>query len=190
MIGYLQGIIIQKEHDWCILLIGGIGYRVCVLERVFQSLALNAECALFISSYYREGAPELYGFFENDDRLLFEHLITVSGVGPKSALAVLRLASAADIRVAIARGDADLLKKVSGIGSKTAERIVVELKGILREWSGGDVVGAPGQQGNDLIDALMRLGYTRAASRDALSRIPESAQTPEEKIREALKHIL
>lgn len=188
MIGYLQGKLIHKEHDAYILLVGGVGYRVCVLER--ELCALDEECALFIAPYYRDGALELYGFSNSDDRVLFEHLISVSGVGPKSALAVLRLASADDIQTAIARGDADLLKKVSGIGTKTAERIVIELKTIVREGLGEVQEIRGGQESEDLVDALIRLGYSRNAARDALSRIPQSAQTSAEKIREALKQIV
>lgn len=186
MIGYLEGTILRRDHENTIVLVAGVGYRVCVLERM-SIIKEGGACALYIFSYNRDGATELYGFFDYGDLEIFEQLLSVSGVGPKSALAVLRLADAEDIRSAIIQGNADLLKKVSGIGSKTAERIVVELRGTLRARADGDFHLVQGDE--EIVDALVRLGYSRAMARDAVSRIPQTAQTPEEKIKEALKRM-
>lgn len=186
MIGYLEGTLLRRDHENAIVLVAGVGYRVCVLERM-STIKEGSACALYIFSYNRDGATELYGFSNHDDGELFEQLLSVSGVGPKSALAVLRLADAEDIRSAIVQGNADLLKKVSGIGSKTAERIVVELRGTLHVHTNGDSHLLQGDE--EIADALVRLGYSRAIARDAVSRIPQTAQTPEEKIKEALKRI-
>lgn len=187
MIGYLQGTIILKEDPTIILLVGGVGYRVFLLERTIHTHAVQSECALFIFSYTRESGVELYGFDHHDDLRVFERLISVSGVGPKSALAILRLAPSDDICAAIQRGDADLLKRVSGVGGKTAERIIVELKNAFRRTF--ETEAGYGGEGEDIIDALVRLGYSRAAAREALSRVPPTIETLSERIRCALKYI-
>lgn len=187
MIGYLQGTIILKEDSSIILLVGGVGYRVFLLERTIHTHTVQSECALFIFSYTRESGGELYGFDRHEDLRVFERLISVSGVGPKSALAILRLAPSDDICAAIQRGDADLLKKVSGVGGKTAERIIVELKNVFR--GAREAGGENGSEEEDLTDALVRLGYSRVAAREALSRVPPSVETLSERIRCALKYI-
>lgn len=187
MIGYLQGTIILKDDPSIILLVGGVGYRVFLLERTLHTHTIQSECSLFISSYVRDGDVELYGFDHHEDLRVFERLISVSGVGPKSALAILRLAPSDDICAAIQRGDADLLKKVSGVGGKTAERIIVELKNVFR--SAHEAGGGIGSEEEDLIDALVRLGYSRAAAREALSHVSPSVETLSERIRCALKYI-
>lgn len=186
MIGYLEGTLLRLDNDNALILVAGVGYRVCLLESA-RAIEKGSVCALYISSYNRDGATELYGFLDHDDVEIFEQLLSVSGVGPKSALAVLRIAAAAAIRSAIATGNVDLLKKVSGIGSKTAERIVVELRGTLRARA-GEVSPFP-QADEEIVDALVRLGYSLAMARDAVSRIPQTAQTAEEKIKEALKRM-
>lgn len=186
MIGYLEGTILFCDGDTAIILVGGVGYRVGILKRD-GALQEGERCAFHIASYYRDGALELYGFRDREDLIMFERLISVSGVGPKSAIAVLHMADAGEIRNAIRNGDPDLLKKVSGIGTKTAERIVVELKNAFR---GSDEPGniRNGEQ-DDLAEALVRLGYSRQAARDALISVPDTALTPEEKIRMALKYL-
>ncbi|MBI4253178.1 Holliday junction branch migration protein RuvA [Candidatus Uhrbacteria bacterium] len=187
MIGYLQGTIIFKEDSLIILLVGGVGYRVFLLERKINAHAVHSECSLFIFPYVREGNVELYGFDHHDDLHVFERLISVSGVGPKSAFAILRLASSDDICIAIQRGDADLLKKVSGVGNKTAQRIIIELKNVFDRTR--EEVGSVGMDSQDLVDALVRLGYSRVAAREALSHVPATVETPSERIRHALKYI-
>lgn len=187
MIGYLQGTIILKDDSSIILLVGGVGYRVFLLERTIHTHAVQSECALFIFSYTRESGVELYGFDRHEDLQVFERLISVSGVGPKSALAILRLASSDDICAAIQRGDANLLKKVSGVGNKTAERIIVELKNAFRRTRAAE--GGYGGESEDLVDALVRLGYSRAAAREALSHVPPSVETLSERMRHALRYI-
>ncbi|MDP2631057.1 MAG: Holliday junction branch migration protein RuvA [Candidatus Uhrbacteria bacterium] len=190
MLAYIQGTIIFLDSHSLIVRAGDLGYRIFVTEDTRMKSTLGDEAAFFLHQHIRENAEELYGFSSQQEFELFEHLISVSGVGPKSALSVLKLASVEDIISAIACGDAGLLKKVSGIGAKTAERIVVELKQSFQgravshnglEEKGGDV--------DDLIDALIRLGYARAQARAAVQSIPGSLETSEEKITYALRNI-
>lgn len=185
MIGYLHGTVFTNTNANALILVGGVGYRVTLLERVGSVHVSGCDASFFISPYVRDGALELYGFDCQDDMKLFERLISVSGVGPKSALAVLRLAPGADIRRAIVRGDADMLKKVSGIGGKTAQRIVIELKHEFQE----SPLGGGADNRDDIVDALVHLGYTRAAAREAAAHIPETVATPEDMIKVALKNI-
>ncbi|MBI3963930.1 MAG: Holliday junction branch migration protein RuvA, partial [Candidatus Kerfeldbacteria bacterium] len=138
---------------------------------------------LFTYQYMREDAIELYGFREMDELLLFEQIIGVSGVGPKLGLGVLSLASVPKLKAAIANGDAAQLTKVSGIGKKTAERIIVD----LREKMGGEG-GLPQLHAEDVdaIDVLMRLGYTQVEAREAIRHLPEDVHGTEERVRAAL----
>ena len=128
MIAYLKGKIIYKTLNHLVLEVNGVGYQIFVGENFLNELRLDTETEIYIHHVVREDASDLYGFKTREDKDLFEILLTVSGVGPKSGLGVLSLSSAGDIKEAIVRGDANLLTKVSGIGKKTAERIVLELK--------------------------------------------------------------
>ncbi len=190
MLAYIQGIIIFLDSHSLIVRAGDLGYRIFVTEDTRLKSVLGDEAAFFLHQHIRENAEELYGFSSPQEFELFEHLLSVSGVGPKSALSVLRLASVEDIISAIACGDAGLLKKVSGIGAKTAERIVVELK---QSFQGRAVTRNVSEEKNsaddDLIDGLIHLGYARAQARAAVQSIPKSLETTEEKIKYALRSI-
>lgn len=190
MLAYIQGTIIFLDSHSLIVRAGDLGYRIFVTEDTRLKCALGDEVSFFLHQHIRENSEELYGFSSQREFELFEHLISVSGVGPKSALLVLRIASVEDIISAIACGDAGLLKKVSGIGAKTAERIIVELKQSFQ----GSVVSRNGFEEknsdvDDLIDGLVHLGYARAQARAAVQSIPESLETTEEKIKYALRSI-
>lgn len=190
MLAYIQGTIIFHDAHSLIVRAGDLGYRIFVTEDTRLKCALGDEVAFFLHQHIRENSEELYGFSSQREFELFEDLLAVSGVGPKSALSVLRIASVEDIIAAIACGDSALLKKVSGIGVKTAERIVVELKQAFQ----GRVVLRSGfeekdSDANDIIDGLVHLGYARAQARAAVQSIPESLETTEEKIKYALRSI-
>lgn len=184
MIRYLSGILFFREEQSAIVLVSGVGYHVRILERVLGQYAVGDSVSLYVSSYSRDGMPELYGFNEHDALILFERLISVSGVGPKSAIAILRLAPASDIRDAICQGNGEMLKKISGIGRKTAERIIVELK---NEFSLGTDSRTVPDGIDDIIHALERLGYSRHVAQNAARDIPSSAATPEDKLKHCLK---
>jgi Holliday junction DNA helicase RuvA len=148
------------------------------------------EIEVYTHQHVREDALDLYGFRSLEEMEFFELLLSVSGIGPKSALGVLAVASIDDIKESIVRGDSELLTKVSGIGRKTAERVVLELKekiGRLTSIIGekGDVISSNG----DEIDALMVLGYSMQQARDALRKVGSEIKDSGERIREALKKI-
>ncbi len=185
MLGYIKGSVIAKVKDDLIIETGNIGYRISVSPLLLQEAIPGSEIELYLHETARENAIELYGFKNLDELDLFESLLSVCGVGPKSALALLGLSTSASIRQAISRGEADTLTKVSGVGRKTAERIILELRskiGVLPSVEGGHT-------GVDDVDALVSLGYSATQARDALNKVDGSITDSSERVRQALKNI-
>jgi len=191
MIAFLRGRIINKAGNYLILETGNLGYQIFVSENFLNNLKIGTEAEIYTHHHVREEAADLYGFKNLEDLELFESLLTVSGVGPKSALGVLAMASAGDIKEAIIRGDADLLTKVSGIGKKTAERIVLDLKNKVQRWNdSGEIFNPLSSQESDEIDALMSLGYSLSEARQALKSVePEIAESGA-RVKAALKKMI
>lgn len=189
MISFLSGTIEAVLDKAVILSTGGVGYRVILPERVHSILAkVGQQVKLFVYPNFkvREGSFDLYGFEKPEELSFFELLLTVSGVGPKSAQSVLSKVDLPTLQLAITKGDEQYLKKVSGIGGKTAQRIILELKTKLAviDFGGGsnrDLVSE-----GEAIDALETLGYSAYHAREALKEVTE-AKTSEEKIKQALK---
>jgi len=188
MISYLRGRIINKSLNYAILEVAGVGYQIYAGENFLNELKVGTEIEVYTHHQVREEASDLYGFKTMEDLELFTLLLTVSGVGPKSALGVISMASANDIKEAIIRGDANLLTKVSGIGKKTAERVVLELKTkILRSGGVAITINSSSLIGSDEIDALMSLGYSLNDARSALNLIDPTLTDSGERVRAALK---
>ncbi len=190
MIAYLKGKIIYKGSGIIILENNSIGYKVFLGEEFFNSISLDEEREIFIYQQIKEDANDLYGFRNISDLELFELLISVSGVGPKSALGILNLAGGADIKEAILSGDAASLTKVSGIGKKTAERLVLELKTKIAKLDGGkELLNSTVSFGADEIDALISLGYSLVEARSALKEVDPKIKDSSERVRAALKRM-
>ena len=189
MLAYIHGTIISRSPASVIVRAGDLGYRIFVTEDTGMKKNIGDEVEFLLYQYMRENAEELYGFASEEEYILFEHLISVSGVGPKSALAVLKIASVSDVSSAIAQGNASLLKKVSGIGTKTAERIVVELKNTFQAMAPIQSTTQTAGDQEELVDALIRMGYARAQAVRAVQKIPLTLETVEEKLTYALKSI-
>lgn len=188
MISYLKGKIIYKNNSAIILENNGIGYKVFLGEEFFSSISLSEEREIFIFHQVKEDASDLYGFKNVSDLELFELLISVSGVGPKSALGILNMAGGADIKEAILSGDSVSLTKVSGIGKKTAERLVLELKTKVAKLNGGkELLNSSISFGADEIDALISLGYSLVEARSALKSVDPKIKDSGERVKEALK---
>ncbi len=189
MIYHLTGTIVGKRENSIILETGGIGFKVLLSPRAAQSLPPGAQTIkLFCSLHSRENAPfELFGFLSEPELHLFEKLNTVSGIGPKTAMAILGVAPIHQLAAAINEGKTELLTKASGIGKKTAERLVIDLKGKL------DVVGDSAQvlQGMEsdveLEETLMSLGYTRGQAKAAIANVSPATAGFKDRLREALK---
>jgi Holliday junction DNA helicase RuvA len=190
MISYLKGNIIYKNNSYLILDVVGVGYGIFLSEKLLAEVKVNSTEAFYIHQHVREDALDLYGFRAVEDMELFEMLLSVSGVGPKSALGVLSIATAAEIIQSIARGDSLLLTKVSGIGQKTAERLVLELKGKIAKLGGKSLDGFDSTTtGSDEIDALMTLGYSLVEAREALRAVSPGITGSGARIKEALKNM-
>lgn len=190
MISFLRGKIINKTLNYAVVEVNDIGYQVFAGENFLNELRLGAEIEIYTHQRIREEANDLYGFRDPEELELFELLLTVSGVGPKSALGVLSIASAGDIKETIVRGDANLLTKVSGIGKKTAERVVLELKNkLIRSGASAAVINSAVTLGADEIDALVSLGYSLVEARTALNAVGPEIVDSGERVKAALKKI-
>lgn len=188
MISYLRGTIISKSTNYFILDVRDVGYAIFAGENFLNDIQVGASLEVFTHHHIREDANDLYGFKSLEELDLFEMLIGVSGVGPKSALGVLAVATANDIKESIIRGDADLLTKVSGIGKKTAERLVLELKSKILKIAPASLSGdASSLASSDELDALMSLGYSLSEARAALGSVDSEIKDTGERVKQALK---
>lgn len=190
MLAYLRGQVLAKSNNYLILEVNQVGYQIFVGESLLATLKVGTEQELYLSHQVREDADDLYGFRSLAELELFTLLLSVSGVGPKSALGVLAIASADDIREAVIRDDPALLTKVAGIGKKTAERIVLELKNKLaKSISGATLAANPAMSSNfgDELEALMSLGYDLSSARAALNGLDPSLVDSGERVKAALK---
>jgi holliday junction DNA helicase RuvA len=179
MIAYLKGKILEKGLTYIIVENQGIGYKVFVTPEVLQD-DLGQEVKLFIYHKVSEDGQALFGLPDFSALQFFELLISVSGVGPKMALAILSSAPAASVKQAIANQDAGMFTRISGIGNKTAERIIVDLKnkvGAADLSSGG---------GSEVFDALLALGYNQREVREVINKL-KSDQPQDQQLKQALQ---
>lgn len=183
MIAYVQGEIVELYEDNVVLDVGGIGYNIKISARVAQSLpGIGAAVKLHTYTLVREDAFQLYGFLTRDDLALFKKCITVNGIGPKGGLALLSAMDADSLRYAILSGDVKAIAKAPGIGSKTAERLILDLKDkvsfddamIYREIA--DTAAAPAAEGviREAVEALVALGYGQTESLKAVGQVPDA----------------
>ena len=185
MISFLRGTILMIRESSLVVDVHDIGYAVSVPGSSLLTKKIGDAVELFIHQHVKEDGLDLYGFETNDELYLFEKLISVSGVGPKTGLAALSSASVEGITNAIAHGDAALLRSVSGIGAKTAERIMVELKNSFVHMTSAAQPGHASDK--DVIEALQQFGYSPKDAHNALRAVPSSAVAIEDRLKEALK---
>lgn len=188
MIGRITGTLIEKHPPQIVVDAGGVGYEIDVPMSTFYHLpALGERVALHTHLVVREDAQLLYGFGSEAERASFRQLIKITGVGAKMALAVLSGLSAADLAQAVALQDVGLLTKIPGIGKKTAERLLLELKGKIADaLPAGAVVNSSSQVNGDVLNALLALGYNEREASGAVRQIAVS-DSVEDGIRLALK---
>lgn len=188
MIAHICGVVSEKFLSSVIIDVGGVGYEVQVPSLDYDSIVLGEDVKLYTYHHIREQSQDLYGFSSLAAKKLFEMLISVQGVGPKAGLAILSLGSTNDVQSAISRGDSIYVSAASGVGKKTAERVVVDLS---------DKVGAPlttrmhvsaSSSSDDALDALMALGYSMADAIKALDGVSEDLPTSD-RVTKALKKV-
>ena len=191
MIAHLSGAIAEKFGAGSVVVdVHGVGYEVSVSAGDFEAVALNQDIKFYTYHHVREQAEELFGFSSLAAKKLFEMLITVQGVGPKAALAILSLGDAEQVRNAIANADSAFVQKAAGIGKKTAERVVVDLSdkvGLPTHYGRADTpVQTELNTSDEALEALMALGYTLADATKALENVDTNLPTAQ-RVTEALK---
>ncbi|MBZ5532231.1 MAG: Holliday junction branch migration protein RuvA [Acidobacteriia bacterium] len=172
MIAHLRGRLISKHPNQAIVEAGGVGYDVHITVPTFSDLpALGAEVALFIHTHVREDALTLFGFLRTEEKQLFEKLISVSGIGPKLAVTILSGMPAEAMVAAIRGNNVAALTRIPGIGKKTAERMVLELRDKLEAFGVPAVATTVTPVEEDVVSALVNLGYQRALAERALAKL-------------------
>ncbi len=170
MIAHLRGRLIAKHTNQAIVEAGGVGYDVSITIPTFSDLpATGAEVALHIHTHVREDTIALYGFLRAEEKKLFEKLLQVSGIGPKLAITILSGMPTPEMVAAIRSGDVPRLTRIPGIGKKTAERMVLELRDKLEAFAEAPGVTAATAVEEDVLSALVNLGYQRTAAERALA---------------------
>lgn len=194
MISHLRGTIISKSVRFCVLDVQGLGYKVFLSDEALRGLKIDGPAEFWTHLAVRENALDLYGFADQESLVLFELLINISGIGPKTALGVINVASAQTLRRAVSAGDLAYLTKVSGIGRKLAEKIILELREKISELGvdGDEIEGAGGdlRGETDALEALKSLGYSERDARDALKKITAEGGeklSAGDKVKKALK---
>jgi Holliday junction DNA helicase RuvA len=187
VIAFLEGIVAEKAGDRVVLGVGGTGYEILVPTPTLARLpSPGRKARLFTRLQMRDEAMVLYGFATVDERSLFDHLITVTGVGPKMALAVLSVLAPDALRRAVTTGDAPALTLVPGVGKKVAGRVILDLKDRLGAVGEAEVSGPMAE----VREALLALGLSPQEARDALATVVPNGDRPvEELLREALRSV-
>jgi holliday junction DNA helicase RuvA len=186
MISKITGAVIHKADKFIIVEANNIGYKVFGTTELISKVKETEMAKIWTYLAVRENALDLYGFSEKKELDFFELLITISGVGPKTALNILNVANVDSLRQAISTGETAHLTKVSGLGKKMADKIVLELKGKLGSY---EEVSFGHKEEIDALEALKSLGYSHKESREALQEIDKSHTTTSARVKAALKHL-
>ncbi len=187
MISQLEGKIVAKDLKKVVLDVHGVGYKIFISGDTHEKIKKNTgePVRFFTHLAVREDALDLYGFLDEEGLNFFGLLISISGIGPKTAMGILSGATVSTLRQAIASGDSNLLTKMGGIGKKNADKIVLELRdkiGIVEESEKSDFRGA-----TDVLEALKSLGYPEREAREAMKQIDKKITNTSEKVKQALK---
>lgn len=188
MIARLKGTVSFIGGNFTVLETNGVGYKVFTTADTLRLLGKETEATLWIHTAVRENALDLYGFQERSELEFFEMLITISGIGPRSALGIISVAPVDTLRRAISSGDTSYLTKVSGIGRKIAEKIVIELRDKLGTMGNG-AAGTPLREETDALSALEALGYSAREAREALKTVGAEAASTQDKLKAALRKL-
>ena len=197
MISYIKGRLEIKSKDYIVVDVGGIGYKIFMSETAINELEKGTEVKVFTYMRVREDDISLYGFLNNEELVTFELLISVGGVGAKSAITILSNITPSKFALAVITNDVNTLKKLPGIGAKTAARIILELKDKMKneqsieENKNEEIKEAIvlDNKANDAVEALCVLGYTRKDVEKVLSNIDTNKLTVEEIIKQGLKYL-
>jgi len=187
MISQITGKVARVSEKSLTIDVNGVGYEIKTSPLILEKAKVGSIRTFFTYLYVREDIMELFGFDDERELGFFKKLITVSGVGPKSALTIMSLASVDELQNGIRQGDASLLTKVSGIGKKTAERLIVELKNKIELGDRSDEHASVGVNDGQVIDGLVGLGYTVKEAREAARLVDKDIDNVKDRIKAALK---
>jgi Holliday junction DNA helicase RuvA len=195
MISFLRGRLVQKDPTHVVIDVNGVGYHLNISLQTFSTIKEQENTLLYTHLSIREDAHVLYGFSSEAERKLFQQLISVNGVGPSTAIVMLSYLSSEELKSAIVHEDAATLQRIKGIGGKTAQRVIIELKDKLRKDVSEEVVGFPGIQHNTLraeaLSALITLGITKSAAEKSVDTVLKKSGntiTLEDLVKQALKN--
>ena len=189
MIGRLTGLLAEKNPPQIVLDVNGVGYEIDVPMSSFYNLPASGEKVTLLTHFVvREDGHFLYGFLTEAERFAFRQLLKISGIGARMALAVLSGLSVGDLAAAVAQQEAGRLVKIPGIGARTAQRLLLELKGKLAETTGATLTAPVNATRQDILNALLALGYNEREAASALKQLPPDVGTSDG-IRQALKSL-
>jgi len=187
MIAKIKGTIEYIEENYVVVDVAGVGYKIFASPYTLGKIAGENETELHTHAHVREDIWALYGFATREELKMFELLISVSGVGPKAGLGILSIADPKTIRTAVLNEDPSILTKVSGVGKKTAERVILELQNKVVDLPESERKDA--MAGNDALDALVVMGYSASEAREALKSIPKNITDVGERVKAALRSL-
>ncbi|MBI2271868.1 MAG: Holliday junction branch migration protein RuvA [Bacteroidetes bacterium] len=195
MLNHIEGNLVEKTPTYAVIDCNGLGYLLNISLNTYSKMAASGTCKLYAEEMYvRDDLPKLFGFADMQERQLFRHLVSVSGVGGTSAIMMLSSLSAREIQQAILTGNVTLLKSIKGIGEKTAQRIIVDLKGKLgkSELSSDFMIVAHNNNRDEALSALVNLGFAKNVTEKALDKVINSSSSElnvEDLIKAALKNL-
>ncbi|GMB02112.1 Holliday junction branch migration protein RuvA [Pelosinus sp. IPA-1] len=198
MIGYVRGTVSHLAIDHCFVDVQGIGYRIFIAQSTRQKISIGAAVSLFTYMYVREDALLLYGFYTQDEYNLFLQLMSITGIGPKVAMGILSAIDPQQFRIAISQKNIGILTKLPGIGKKTAERIILELKdkiGIITEEDlieehVSSATALPTDAIDEVLQALLALGYSQGEILPIIKKIGKKGQSVEDLLKLALREFM
>ncbi len=190
MIAQIKGKLVEKTPTYVVIDCGGVGYQLNISLNTFSKIGIEENCLLFTHYVVREDAHLLYGFKEKSERELFRQLISVSGVGSSTAMMILSSLSPDETKVAIISGNVNVLKSVKGIGLKSAERIIIDLRDKIGKSDGVEIFSASSNNTikEEALSALVMLGFSKMPAEKALTKI--MAETPNLTVEELIKRTL
>jgi|AGTN01.1.fsa_nt_gi Holliday junction DNA helicase, RuvA subunit len=193
MYDYIRGEVAETSRDYAVIDAGGVGYRVYTSAQSLMHINLKQAAKLYCQLVVREDAHTIYGFFTPEERAMFIRLTGVSGIGPRVALAILSAMKISDIAAAIITSDESAFQKISGVGKKTAQRIIIDLAEKIAATealdTGAEASSGPADKEAEAVSALVALGYNRTEAVRAVSSVKNLGDTAEELILMALKRI-
>lgn len=189
MISYLEGKILDKNEKFFVVDVNGVGYKIFSHSGILEKIPEKGQnIKIWTHLYIREDTMDLYGFLNKEELEFFENLISISGIGPRSALGILEVAPVSSLKQAIVSEDETFFTKVSGIGRKTAQRLILELKSKLAKTVVLEKGGSFKEMG-DALEALVALGYRQSDVRRILNELPKDIKSAEAKVKEVLKRL-